>query len=162
MLDHRSIILSQASVVARAKLVFRTVPVSIHSFIDAGLSDDSIIPASVFGHTGDISIPKCQTRAPTQARQSSTVSTHETSHSIDTMATSRVKQTATARDNFDDVSHDAPNNDTPPDGGYGWACVAACFTVNCFTWGTVSVGNDLFGLEAILRRIPHMVTLRSS
>lgn len=27
----------------------------------------------------------------------------------------------------------------PPDGGYGWACVAACFTVNCFTWGTVSV-----------------------
>ncbi|KAI4644046.1 uncharacterized protein J4E78_009829, partial [Alternaria triticimaculans] len=27
---------------------------------------------------------------------------------------------------------------TPPDGGYGWVCVAACFTINCFTWGTVS------------------------
>ncbi|KAF1842798.1 MFS general substrate transporter [Cucurbitaria berberidis CBS 394.84] len=25
-----------------------------------------------------------------------------------------------------------------PDGGYGWVCVAACFTINCFTWGTVS------------------------
>ncbi|EUC41559.1 hypothetical protein COCMIDRAFT_8756 [Bipolaris oryzae ATCC 44560] len=26
----------------------------------------------------------------------------------------------------------------PPDGGYGWVCVAACFTINCFTWGAVS------------------------
>ena len=30
---------------------------------------------------------------------------------------------------------------TPPDGGYGWVCVAACFTINCFTWGTVSVSQ---------------------
>lgn len=28
---------------------------------------------------------------------------------------------------------------SPPDGGYGWVCVGACFMVNCFTWGTVSV-----------------------
>ncbi|RMZ73300.1 MCH2 [Pyrenophora seminiperda CCB06] len=28
--------------------------------------------------------------------------------------------------------------DVLPDGGYGWVCVAACFTINCFTWGTVS------------------------
>lgn len=27
----------------------------------------------------------------------------------------------------------------PPDGGYGWVCCAACFTVNCFTWGVVAV-----------------------
>ena len=27
----------------------------------------------------------------------------------------------------------------PPDGGYGWVCVAACFTINCFTWGVVAV-----------------------
>ena len=27
----------------------------------------------------------------------------------------------------------------PPDGGYGWICTACCFTVNCFTWGVVSV-----------------------
>ncbi|KAB5528057.1 major facilitator superfamily domain-containing protein [Coniochaeta sp. 2T2.1] len=26
----------------------------------------------------------------------------------------------------------------PPDGGYGWAIVAACFTINCFTWGVTS------------------------
>ena len=29
----------------------------------------------------------------------------------------------------------------PPDGGYGWVCVASCFTINCFTWGTVSVSG---------------------
>jgi hypothetical protein len=27
----------------------------------------------------------------------------------------------------------------PPDGGYGWVCVGACFTINCFTWGVVAV-----------------------
>lgn len=31
--------------------------------------------------------------------------------------------------------------DPPPDGGYGWVCVAACFTINCFTWGVVSVSR---------------------
>jgi MFS family permease len=29
-------------------------------------------------------------------------------------------------------------DDTPPDRGYGWICVAACFTINCFTWGVVA------------------------
>ncbi len=42
---------------------------------------------------------------------------------------------------FDDVSNDdSRREEAPPDGGYGWICVAACFTINCFTWGTVSVG----------------------
>ena len=27
----------------------------------------------------------------------------------------------------------------PPDGGYGWVCVACCFTINAFTWGVLSV-----------------------
>ncbi|MCJ1367174.1 hypothetical protein MMC16_006306 [Acarospora aff. strigata] len=30
-----------------------------------------------------------------------------------------------------------PSQD-PPDGGYGWVQVGACFTVNCFTWGQVA------------------------
>ncbi|KAJ5848505.1 hypothetical protein N7455_012462 [Penicillium solitum] len=30
------------------------------------------------------------------------------------------------------------NASLPPDGGYGWVCVAACFSINCFTWGAVS------------------------
>ena len=31
----------------------------------------------------------------------------------------------------------------PPDGGYGWVCVACCFTVNCFTWGVVAVSRHI-------------------
>lgn len=26
-------------------------------------------------------------------------------------------------------------NDKPPDGGYGWVCIGACFVINGFTWG---------------------------
>jgi MFS family permease len=32
---------------------------------------------------------------------------------------------------------------SPPDGGYGWVCVGACFTVNAFTWGVVSVSYPI-------------------
>jgi hypothetical protein len=38
----------------------------------------------------------------------------------------------------DDVTN-RQQDTTPPDGGYGWVCVGACFAVNCFTWGIVSV-----------------------
>lgn len=34
----------------------------------------------------------------------------------------------------------------PPDGGYGWTCVASCFLLNFSTWGAVSVSAKL-GLE---------------
>lgn len=27
----------------------------------------------------------------------------------------------------------------PPDGGYGWVVVSACFTINCFSWGVTAV-----------------------
>ena len=40
------------------------------------------------------------------------------------------------------TAQDIENDSTecPPDGGYGWICVACCFAVNCFTWGVVAVG----------------------
>ncbi|KAI4725641.1 MFS general substrate transporter [Aureobasidium sp. EXF-10728] len=28
--------------------------------------------------------------------------------------------------------------DTPPDGGYGWICLASCFMINFFSWGVVA------------------------
>lgn len=56
------------------------------------------------------------------------------------MAAQPIERLPTSIDEFDDVSeHDSTREETPPDGGYGWICVAACFTINCFTWGTVSV-----------------------
>lgn len=32
----------------------------------------------------------------------------------------------------------ASPDDKPPDGGYGWICVIACFVINGFTWGIVA------------------------
>jgi hypothetical protein len=31
--------------------------------------------------------------------------------------------------------------DIPPNGGYGWVCVAACFFINAHTWGMNSVSG---------------------
>ncbi len=31
-------------------------------------------------------------------------------------------------------------DDLPPDGGYGWVCVASVFWINAHTWGINSVG----------------------
>ncbi|KAK5950187.1 hypothetical protein OHC33_008902 [Knufia fluminis] len=31
-----------------------------------------------------------------------------------------------------------PPADKPPDGGYGWVCIFACFLINGFTWGIVA------------------------
>lgn len=33
----------------------------------------------------------------------------------------------------------APTGDEPPDGGYGWVCVACVFLINAHTWGLNSV-----------------------
>ncbi len=32
--------------------------------------------------------------------------------------------------------------DIPPDGGYGWVCVACVFLINGHTWGVNSVGHS--------------------
>jgi predicted MFS family arabinose efflux permease len=56
------------------------------------------------------------------------------------MATEPADQSSATMNAFDDVGDDdSRREECPPDGGYGWICVAACFTINCFTWGTVSV-----------------------
>ena len=34
-------------------------------------------------------------------------------------------------------------DDTPPDGGYGWVCVAASFWMNAMTWGQNAVRSSL-------------------
>lgn len=41
----------------------------------------------------------------------------------------------------------------PPDGGYGWVCLACCFMVNCFTWGVVAVSYG-FRDRALARLSP--------
>ena len=33
------------------------------------------------------------------------------------------------------VVSNEPKVDVPPDGGYGWVCVACCFLINAHTWG---------------------------
>ncbi len=33
----------------------------------------------------------------------------------------------------------AIETEVPPDGGYGWVCLGALFTINCFTWGVIAV-----------------------
>jgi len=56
------------------------------------------------------------------------------------MATQPADRFPATVDEFNDAGDDdTRREEAPPDGGYGWICVAACFTINCFTWGTVSV-----------------------
>lgn len=47
------------------------------------------------------------------------------------------------RDPFQEQSEqpicDTKPVDLPPDGGYGWVCVACCFLINAHTWGVNSV-----------------------
>ncbi|KIM95733.1 hypothetical protein OIDMADRAFT_133464 [Oidiodendron maius Zn] len=40
----------------------------------------------------------------------------------------------------------------PPDGGYGWICLIACFNINCFTWGVVASYGVFLGyyLESLI------------
>ena len=47
----------------------------------------------------------------------------------------------------------------PPDGGYGWVCVLACFCVNAFTWGVVAVGSSFPSLNPTSQRKPHQSLL---
>ena len=37
--------------------------------------------------------------------------------------------------------------DVPPDGGYGWVCVACVFWINAHTWGINSVSENILLLK---------------
>lgn len=56
------------------------------------------------------------------------------------------------------LPHDVQDNhiECPPDGGYGWICVACCFAVNCFTWGVVSVSLPMIATMAATRNSSHL------
>jgi hypothetical protein len=57
-------------------------------------------------------------------------------------------------DELDGAEHGVAVEHAPPDGGYGWVCVATCFTINCFTWGAVSVSqNGLHRRPSVSRRL---------
>ncbi|MCJ1469948.1 hypothetical protein MMC07_008593 [Pseudocyphellaria aurata] len=49
-----------------------------------------------------------------------------------------MSQEPSSRTNAEIGITDPHSPEDPPDGGYGWVCVAACFAINCFTWGVVS------------------------
>ena len=43
--------------------------------------------------------------------------------------------------------------DPPPDGGYGWVCVASVFIINGFTWGVTAVRS--FGQSLLISILNH-------
>lgn len=62
---------------------------------------------------------------------------HDTANSVDHNATTRVSSSEQP-DPPSALTLDEVDN-LPPDGGYGWVCVLACFLVNFATWGVVAV-----------------------
>lgn len=43
----------------------------------------------------------------------------------------------------EEVQVDQPENDRPPDGGYGWVVVFSVFLINAFLWGVAAVSSRL-------------------
>lgn len=60
----------------------------------------------------------------------------------DTRRINQARTNASAHDVEHQQSTQGPQ-DEPPDGGYGWVCVACCFWINAHTWGINSVGRGI-------------------
>ena len=58
--------------------------------------------------------------------------------SADDDATRESEKTAAEKDAEDTRPVTAKAIDPPPNGGYGWVCVACCFWINAHTWGVNS------------------------
>lgn len=63
------------------------------------------------------------------------------SHDLSPVVT--VPKTPPVENEGEQFESQAPPGSNPdhavPDGGWGWVCVGACFTINAFTWGVVAV-----------------------
>lgn len=53
--------------------------------------------------------------------------------------TKRFQSVSVDKENLPVVLSDTTIVDEPPDGGYGWVCVACVFLLNAHTWGINSV-----------------------
>ena len=49
------------------------------------------------------------------------------------------EKTVTSKDPEQTRQPEIKSLDVPPDGGYGWVCVACVFLINAHTWGVNSV-----------------------
>ena len=46
--------------------------------------------------------------------------------------------------------------DPPPDGGYGWICVASVFIINGFTWGVTAVRSSAKSMLTSMPKLPQL------
>ena len=49
----------------------------------------------------------------------------------------------------------------PPDGGYGWVCVGACFIINAFSWGLTTVSGPSNVRPTMLTEISSLTAFTS-
>lgn len=60
---------------------------------------------------------------------------------------SQSDRTISVTDPENNSSAEMKKDDVPPDGGYGWVCVACVFLINAHTWGVNSVSTLSTGFQ---------------
>ena len=71
---------------------------------------------------------------------------------LDVGSTRDSENTITADDAAELAGQEKNATDSPPDGGYGWVCVACVFWINAHTWG----------LNSVCRTLPFLGVLNSA